>query len=222
MHDIRLLHKKFNLKECIHCMVKFTPKSLSSKGLFCSRLCANNYSIASRKKNLELVCNNCGNYFYSTPGELKFRKKILFCSIICRNKGLIQQNKHMVVICSSCGAKLDVLKSRFKNKKNCFCDNNCRLSYFKLNPQNRKKGYWYENGYRVLSISGKPIKEHIFVMQNKIGRKLHKSEVVHHINQNRSDNRIENLQLLTRAEHQALHRNYQLSGGMFDGRRKQE
>lgn len=47
---------------------------------------------------------------------------------------------------------------------------------------------------------------HVVTMEEHIGRKLNKNEVVHHINRNRSDNRLENLQLMTRAEHSRLHR----------------
>lgn len=47
--------------------------------------------------------------------------------------------------------------------------------------------------------------EHRLVMMKHIGRKLRKDEHVHHINEDRKDNRIENLQLLTRGEHISLH-----------------
>lgn len=46
---------------------------------------------------------------------------------------------------------------------------------------------------------------HRKIMKNKLGRSLDKNEVVHHINGNTSDNRIENMILLTNSEHRKLH-----------------
>ena len=43
------------------------------------------------------------------------------------------------------------------------------------------------------------------MMEEKIGRKLFRNECVHHINEIRNDNRIENLQLMTLCEHAKLH-----------------
>jgi len=78
----------------------------------------------------------------------------------------------------------------------------------------KKDGYWFENGYKTLYLEGNgSIKEHIKIMEDHIGRKLYDNEVVHHINENKKDNRLENLQLMTKSEHSSLHRKLDLARG---------
>lgn len=49
------------------------------------------------------------------------------------------------------------------------------------------------DGYRILSINGKPILEHKLIVEKAIGRKLKDKEEIHHVNMIRSDNRPSNL-----------------------------
>lgn len=69
-----------------------------------------------------------------------------------------------------------------------------------------KGGTIDEKGYRRIHIGRRVYKrEHILVVEKSLGRNLFPNEVIHHINGNKVDNRLENLQLLTKKIHDAWH-----------------
>lgn len=47
--------------------------------------------------------------------------------------------------------------------------------------------------------------QHIYVMAEHIGRNLEQNECVHHIDRNRANNNLDNLMLMTKSDHLALH-----------------
>lgn len=79
-------------------------------------------------------------------------------------------------------------------------------------PKREPRGYYVRRGYVVVKQPDHPrankagyVPQHTLVMEAHLGRYLCEDEVVHHINHDRGDNRIENLQLMTKHEHCAMH-----------------
>jgi len=101
------------------------------------------------------------------------------------------------------GQKLSEKQKRLISERNS-CDYNGLNGYGHTKSHNRgyvvvyvpKHPHAHKDGYVML---------HTVIMERNIGRYLEDDEVVHHINHNRKDNRINNLQLMKKKEHMSMH-----------------
>lgn len=85
-------------------------------------------------------------------------------------------------------------------------DANSGIQARESNPNWRGGTTRRKDGYVLEYVNGKQVFQHRLVAELIIGRRLHAGECVHHRNGNKSDNRPENLQVLSsHSEHMKLH-----------------
>jgi hypothetical protein len=130
-------------------------------------------------------------------------------------------------ICAECGERLERREKehqgRFASRR--FCSVRCSAAYgsraAQVKAQARAVGMGKiieRNGYKMVwlrdrpaypsqaNASGRYVYVHRLVVEEELGRSLGRKEIVHHINGDPLDNRIENLALLTsQAEHRKIH-----------------
>lgn len=116
------------------------------------------------------------------------------------------------ISCPTCNNEIYVCPSTMKLNKSGvkFCSRKCKgeammkgKTEYGFKNENVDKT---SNQYTRIQIEKVRIKEHRYLMEQHIGRKLLESELVHHINGNKKDNRIENLQIMSVEEHSRIHK----------------
>ena len=108
--------------------------------------------------------------------------------------------------CQMCGKTFRPKNIKNKTGKR-FCSCECSIKYqVGENNPSWKGGTIFSNGYKVVKIDKKYKYVHQKIMEDNIGRKISKGEVVHHVDGNKLNNNIDNLLLLRKEEHDKLHR----------------
>lgn len=131
-----------------------------------------------------------------------------------RNRKLIANTHYNCVVC---GVQVSVYISPSRkgvDYKMMFCSRKCKGIYLSGDKHPMWAGGKHKcNGYIVVYAPDHPlagarntVPEHRLIMEEHIGRYLTKDEVVHHENEDESDNRLLNLRLFkNQAEHMAYH-----------------
>lgn len=175
--------KRLINKPCAVCGVTFSPKAAVQ--MCCSHKCGHEY----KKTRLPQPCPQCGELFTRVSVDQKV------CSDKCRIEA---RKKDRSAICKTCGGEF----LRPHGKYPAFCSRSCAMKARNLvgkprgpallsgSVRSAGSGYLTEK-----TEDGKWIIQHRLVMQRHLGRQLARTEYVHHKNGDRSDNRIENLEL---------------------------
>ncbi len=66
-------------------------------------------------------------------------------------------------------------------------------------------GWRTRDKYKKLSIRGREYLEHILIAERVLGRQLKPNEVVHHRDEDKTNNQPDNLEVMTRSAHTLLH-----------------
>lgn len=104
--------------------------------------------------------------------------------------------------CQRCGATFTRYPRDIRRGAGKYCSRECKTKA----RIGTGRGRWnMPDGYIKISAPFGTKPEHRAIMERHLGRVLSKDEQVHHINGNKSDNRIENLQVVTAKQHAAIH-----------------
>lgn len=176
----------------------------TSGQFFCSVGCLRKIGTRPRTGTTRL-CETCRINLYAGPNEASKR----FCSVACHNA--YQSRNRVTNVCPTCGKEWTLSASQKYHRAD-YCSRACEARGRIKRPLDRehngKPAVIDSHGYVRIFEPGHPratksgwIFEHRWLIEQALGRILDRDEHVHHLNHARSDNRPENLQLLSAHEH---------------------
>jgi hypothetical protein len=171
----------------------------------------------SKRTGQIVNCLKCEKEFYASGWQLK-RGIGKYCSKECssgcgiykameasRGKPKPGAKKGKIFNCHICIKEFYAPKYRVERGNVKYCSRSC-LAKDLLSNYPAIHGFKKLNKplhtYKCIYVDGKRVREHRWLMEQHLGRKLERWEHVHHINDDSSDNRLENLEVLSNADHQ--------------------
>lgn len=169
---------------------------------FCSADCRN--VAGSKPRSLpELTCEVCGAGY--RPATKRAIGSSRFCSRSCKAEaGTLPRVRAQ---CPTCGQDFTTYTAASSGEQHrTFCSHKCATDRNVKNSVGREVNgravTMHVSGYLQVWVPGRGrIMEHRYVMEQALGRELVTDEQVHHLNSVKTDNRIENLALLSPEAH---------------------
>lgn len=215
---------KTHTKECPICKKNFISRP--DRGTYCSQSCSGKARWINNKKSRSLktygVTKKCSRCALEKPISCfsKRTKHLLqsmcvSCRSVTRKKNKSEWKprhvySHTCLQCTRCFTSKSALSK--------YCCNRCQLLASDGIKSFRTNGHLPINTTRVtpdgyviikISMSKDPhedwVKEHTYIMEQHINRKLYPHEIIHHIDGNKKNNAIENLKVMTQSDHMMIH-----------------
>lgn len=152
------------------------------------------------------VCLTCGRSKADEPDQFYVRSRLLKSGLPCLSSHCVEctktrvsrrytheTRKCLVEGCENTAASICSLHRGRKAREGDYGEGDRRRA-------RKGDGFIDQNGYYRVRRPGRSVLDHVYVMEEHLGRRLREKENVHHRNGVRHDNRIENLELWSRSQ----------------------